>query len=187
MPHSPPVMACHLPRWPSGRRIHVCHLAGTSSVPYLALPEPGPSSEPGHIAKPTSSSRHCGTGIRPDRDISRSWVALTSPVRLCRLCRLAEAPHAAATAGFSIQEGEIPRETDCLLEGAGFELSVPRQIAKVFRGFVRDDVECPLGSRHRPRRGRQGLRRPLEAERRQIVKSDRVLRRDAPNRRRLKL
>src|SRR5262245_38985839 len=54
----------------------------------------------------TSSSRHCGTGIRPNRDISRSWVALTSPVRLCRLCRLAKAPHAAATAGFSIQEGE---------------------------------------------------------------------------------
>jgi hypothetical protein len=48
---------------------------------------------------------------------------------------------------------------DSPLEGAGFELSVPRQIAKVFRGFVRDDVECPLGSRHRPRRGRQGLRR----------------------------
>ena len=25
-----------------------------------------------------------------------------------------------------LQEGEIPRETDCLLEGSGFELSVPR-------------------------------------------------------------
>jgi hypothetical protein len=34
--------------------------------------------------------------------------------------------HAAATAGFSIQKGEIPRETDCLLEGDGFELPVPR-------------------------------------------------------------
>jgi hypothetical protein len=33
--------------------------------------------------------------------------------------------HAAATAGFSIQEPEIPRETDCLLEGSGFEPSVP--------------------------------------------------------------
>src|SRR5262249_11036586 len=43
--------------------------------------------------------------------------------------------------------------TDSPLEGAGFELSVPRQIAKVFRGFVRDDVECPLGSRRRPYRG----------------------------------
>ena len=32
--------------------------------------------------------------------------------------------HAAATAGFSTQEGEIPLETDCLLEGTGFELLV---------------------------------------------------------------
>jgi hypothetical protein len=38
---------------------------------------------------------------------------------------------------------------DSLLDGAGFELSVPRQIAKVFRGFVRDDVECPLRSARR--------------------------------------
>jgi hypothetical protein len=43
-------------------------------------------------------------------------VIVTSRARLCRLCRLAEPAHAAATAGFSIQEGEIPRETDCLLE-----------------------------------------------------------------------
>src|SRR6516164_2619425 len=32
--------------------------------------------------------------------------------------------HPAATAGFSIPQGEIPRETDCLLEGDGFELPV---------------------------------------------------------------
>src|ERR1700746_377471 len=50
---------------------------------------------------------------------------LTSSARLCRPCRLAGPAHAAATAGFSIQEGEIPRETDCLLEGSGFEPSVP--------------------------------------------------------------
>src|SRR6516162_8663900 len=50
---------------------------------------------------------------------------LTSPARLCRPRRLAGPVHAAATAGLSIQEGEIPRETDCLLEGAGFEPSVP--------------------------------------------------------------
>src|SRR5262249_1763502 len=52
-------------------------------------------------------------------------VMLTSPVRLCRPCRLAGPAHAAATAGFSIQEEEIPRETDCLLEGTEFEPSVP--------------------------------------------------------------
>ena len=51
---------------------------------------------------------------------------LTSLGRLCPLCCLAEAAQAAATAGFSIQGREIPRETDCPLEGDGFELSVPR-------------------------------------------------------------
>jgi len=50
---------------------------------------------------------------------------LTSPARLCRPCCLAGPAHAAATAGFSIQLGEIPRETDCPLEGDGFELLVP--------------------------------------------------------------
>src|SRR6516165_2260182 len=51
---------------------------------------------------------------------------LTGPTRLCRPCLPAEPAHAAATAGFSILEGEIPGETDCLLEGSGFELPVPR-------------------------------------------------------------
>src|SRR5262249_28488313 len=46
---------------------------------------------------------------------------LTSPARLCP----GGPAHAAATAGFSIQEEEIPRETDCLLEECGFELTVP--------------------------------------------------------------
>ena len=32
-------------------------------------------------------------------------------------------------ARFSIQEGEIYRETDCLLEGDGIEISVPRCLA----------------------------------------------------------
>src|SRR6516162_8089728 len=49
---------------------------------------------------------------------------LTGPTRLCRPCLPAEPTHAAATAGFSILEGEIPGETDCLLEGTGFELPV---------------------------------------------------------------
>ena len=41
---------------------------------------------------------------------------LTGLACLCRPCHLAGPAHAAATARFSIQEGEIPRETDCLLE-----------------------------------------------------------------------
>src|SRR6516165_1079987 len=52
---------------------------------------------------------------------------LTSPARLSQPCRLAGPAHPAATAGFSIPQGEIPRETDCLLEGDGFEPSVPRR------------------------------------------------------------
>ena len=71
-------------------------------------------------------SRHRGTEKALDRDITGSWVMLTSPARLCRPYRLAGPAHTAANAGFSIQEGEIPRETDCLLEGNGFEPSVPR-------------------------------------------------------------
>ena len=35
----------------------------------------------------------------------------------CLRASLAGPAHPAATAGFSIQQGEIPRETDCLLEG----------------------------------------------------------------------
>jgi hypothetical protein len=63
---------------------------------------------------------------------------LTSPARLCRLCRPAGPAHPAATAGFSIQEGEIPRETDCLLEEAGFEPSVPLGLTQ--SGHVRRRV-----------------------------------------------
>jgi len=46
---------------------------------------------------------------------------------------LAKAPHAAATAGFSIQEGKIPQKTNCLLERDEFELPVPRQIGSGFK------------------------------------------------------
>ena len=70
-----------------------------------------------------------GTAVlkkRPTETLPAAVVMLTSPARLCRPCRLAAAAHTAATAGFSTQEGEIWRETDCLLEGDGFELLVPR-------------------------------------------------------------
>src|SRR5215471_12523749 len=43
--------------------------------------------------------------------------------------------------GLSWDGGQIRRETDCLLEGSGFELLVPRQIRQRFRGFVRDRAE----------------------------------------------
>ena len=61
---------------------------------------------------------------------------LTSPARLSQRCRLGGPAHTAAAAGFSTQEGEVWRETDCLLEGNGFEISVPRQIGSGFEASV---------------------------------------------------
>ena len=52
--------------------------------------------------------------------------------------------HPAAPADFSIQEGEISRETDCLLEGDGFELSVPRQIGNGFE-VSSETSQAPVG------------------------------------------
>src|SRR6516165_1735584 len=83
---------------------------------------------------------------------------LTSPARLSRPCRLAGPAHPAATAGFSIPQGEIPRETDCLLEGDGFELPVPRAIGVWFRDFaLAADLIClesgGTAPGDRPRRG----------------------------------
>jgi hypothetical protein len=72
-------------------------------------------------------SRHCGTGIGLDRDITGSWRDVDEPCASLPTAPPKGPAHAAATAGFSIQEGEIPRETDCLLEGDGFELPVPRE------------------------------------------------------------
>ena len=71
---------------------------------------------------------------------------LTSPARLCRPCHLAGPAHAAAIAGFWIQEGEISRETDCLLEGDGFELSVPREMGTVSSLRFVIFLETPMAS-----------------------------------------
>ena len=84
--------------------------------------------------------RHCGTGKGPDRDITGSWRDVEEPARLCRPCRLAGPAHTAETAGLSIQEGEIYRETDCLLEGYGFEPSVPQREGT---GLFRDHLDRP--------------------------------------------
>src|SRR6516225_1905135 len=66
----------------------------------------------------------CSPRSSPTETLPAIGVISTSPARLCRPCRLAGPAHPAATAGFSIPQGEIPRETDCLLEGDGFELPV---------------------------------------------------------------
>ena len=70
-----------------------------------------------------------------------------------------------------------------MLEEAGFELSVPRQIANGFEDLseIAPSAHRGLGIDHGEVDKDCG--EPLEAERRQIVQSDRVLRRDAPNRR----
>jgi hypothetical protein len=67
---------------------------------------------------------------------------LTNSARLCRPCLLAGSAHPAATAGFSIQEGEILREKDCLLEGDGLELLVPQQESP---GFPKRSGSCRDG------------------------------------------
>ena len=87
---------------------------------------------------------------------------LTSAACLRRPCRLAGAAHPAATADFSIQEGEISRETDCLLEEAGFEPSVPRGAIKVSRGDDRiREAVSPSLSRLRRRKHAAGLARAI--------------------------
>src|SRR5262249_49879179 len=67
-------------------------------------------------------TRHCGTGIGPDRDNTGSWRNVHEHCASLPTVPPEGPAHAAATAGFSITDGEIPRETDCLLEGTGFEL-----------------------------------------------------------------
>src|SRR5215472_18197326 len=95
---------------------------------------------------------------------------LTSPARLCRPCCLAGPAHAAATAGLAIQEGEIRRETDCLLEGAGFEPPVPREKVRqrVPRERLKDEFEVrstrcwrEMDSNHLSRQGETLLARAM--------------------------
>jgi hypothetical protein len=71
-------------------RIHVCHLAGTSRGPCLALPEPERTqSLATSLTRPRSAhqcnhgreppSQHCGAGLGPDRDITGSWRDVDEP------------------------------------------------------------------------------------------------------------
>ena len=89
---------------------------------------------------------------------------LTSPARLSQRCRLGGPAHTAAAAGISTQEGEVWRETDCLLEGNGFEISVPRQIGSGFEASV---GLGPIDSRRGgTTRAVVGLGKPIELFRR---------------------
>src|ERR1700730_6865051 len=70
--------------------------------------------------------RHCGTGIWPARDIPSVDLMMAG-----RCASLPTAPPAPARTpaehrGSLTSGGDFRRETDCLLEGDGFEPSVPR-------------------------------------------------------------
>ena len=73
--------------------------------------------------------RYCGTGIWSGRDKPTDWRAMESPARLCRPGRQASLAHPRGKPGFSTLSSGCGRETDCPLEGNGFELSVPRWLA----------------------------------------------------------
>jgi hypothetical protein len=110
-PHDLPQTSC----W----RIHGCHLPGTSSGPCLALSEPGRTqSLVASLTRPRSAHQRnhgrrtalAGTAVlkkRPTETLPAAVVMLTSPARLCRPRRLGWPAHTAATARFSIQEGEM--------------------------------------------------------------------------------
>src|SRR6202022_3061710 len=59
---------------------------------------------------------------------------MESLARLCRPGRQASCPDPRGKAGFSTFESGCGRETDCLLEGDGFELSVPRRERRFLSG-----------------------------------------------------
>src|ERR1700730_11299460 len=63
----------------------------------------------------------------PDRDKAAGWRAMESPARLWLPSPRASLAHPRGKPGFSTLESGCGRETDCLLEEAGFEPSVPRK------------------------------------------------------------
>jgi hypothetical protein len=82
------------------------------------------------------------------------------PARLCRPSRHASRSHPRGKPGFSTLESGCGRETDCLLEGAGFEPSVPRQES---RRFEPASVPSRVGRCRRGGYGPGGDRRPDRA------------------------
>jgi hypothetical protein len=104
---------------------------------------------------PTGANRigdNCGTEISPDRDTTVHQRDVAGPCASLPTVPLGLAPTLAENPGFSRNEGEIRRETDCLLEGDGFELSVPGRAIRPFgRGedvFQRSEF-APLAWRDR--------------------------------------
>jgi hypothetical protein len=87
--------------------------------------------------KSNSTATACMPGSTGARSAA-GWRELESPARLCRPRRQASRPHPRGKPGFSTLERGCGRETDSLLEGDGFEPSVPLTEAVGFsRGMRR--------------------------------------------------
>src|SRR5215472_18571422 len=83
----------------------------------------------------TAANRIAGTAVleyRPAETIPPLGAMLPGPARLCRPRPRKQPRTWAENPGFSTNGGETRREPDCLLEGDGFELPVPRQICNGF-------------------------------------------------------
>src|SRR3984893_13400212 len=125
-------------RWRSSSSTPVCRLPGTISGSRSASLEPDTNSkiyftlspEPrvrwdrrGILANPIS-----GTAVleyAPAEILPPVGAISKHPARLCRPGRQASRGHPRGKPGFSTFESGCGRETDCLLEGDGFEPSVP--------------------------------------------------------------
>jgi hypothetical protein len=128
---------------------HVCRLPGSISGSCSASLEPNPDSKiyrtlssarlrwdrRGNLATTSASLRYWNSARqRYCRQLVRYRKTLASlPTRLP-----SQQPRPARKAGFSTFENDCGRETDCLLEGDGFEPSVPAR-----RKLLRSDyVGC---------------------------------------------
>jgi hypothetical protein len=105
------------------------------SGPRSVLRAPDPNSKTNRIVKPSASPAVRYWNMARQRYTARrSDVA--APCASLPTEPLAPAPTAAENPGFSTQSAEFARETDSLLEEAGFELSVPHRMATASRPFL---------------------------------------------------
>src|SRR3984893_2329965 len=132
-------------RWRSSSSTPVCRLPGTISGSRSASLEPDTNSkiyftlspEPrvrwdrrGILANPISGTAVLEYG--PAEILPPVGAISKHPARLCRPGRQASRAHPRGKPGFSTFESGCGRETDCLLEGDGFEPSVPGTKQPIF-------------------------------------------------------
>src|SRR5215472_1599794 len=90
---------------------------------------------------PTASGSTAVLEYRPTETPPRLGAMLPGFARLCRRYLPARPPKWRKTWASPGAEEEIRRETDCLLEGTGFEISVPRY-PWWYRGSARDAIRA---------------------------------------------